>query len=144
MTNPPGLTTQFDSVTQIDHTYDEILIDFLLENGELHGYSNYWVTYPLAFNSREKIIFVPRLPYHQDLRYKERDNRYEPYSLVVEEADKVAYITTKNPGLNEYLREKFEYLDITWQEKQIGDYRVFYAISELVRPVDLGLGETTP
>jgi hypothetical protein len=144
MKNPPGLTTQFDAVTQIDHRYDEKLIDFLLENGELHGYSNYWVSYPLAFKSGEKIIFVPRLPYHQDYRFTDRDDRYEPYRLAVQESEKVAYITTNHPGLEEYLRGMFEELEITWQEQQIGDYRVFYSLSESVRPVDIGLGETTP
>jgi len=142
--NPPGLTTQFDAVTQVDHRYDEKLINFLLENDELHGYSNYWVAYPLAFRSREKIIFVPRLPYHQDFRYTERDDRYDPYGLAVEEAEHVAYITTNHPELNVYIRKEFNDLGVTWREQQIGDYYIFYALSELVRPDDIGLGVTTP
>jgi len=134
LNNPPGLTTQFDSVTQNDHRYDEKLIDFLLENGELHGYSNYWVSYPLAFKSGERIIFVPRLPYHQDFRYTDRDDRYHPYNLVVNEAEKVAYITTNHPDLDEYLRGMFEAMDVTWKEHQIGDYHIFYGLSEVIRP----------
>jgi len=142
--NPPGLTTQFDAVTQVDHRYDEKLINFLLENDELHGYSNYWVAYPLAFRSREKIIFVPRLPYHQDFRYTERDDRYDPYGLAVEEAEHVAYITTNHPELNVYIKKQFNGLGVTWREQQIGDYYIFFALSELVRPDDIGLGVTTP
>ena len=105
--NPPGLTTLFDAVTQVDHRYDEKLINFLLENDELHGYSNYWNEYPLAFRSGGKIIFVPRLPYHQDFRYTERDDRYDPYGLTVAEADHVAYITTNRPELNVNIRKEF-------------------------------------
>ena len=142
--NPPGLTTQFDAVTQIDHSYDEKLINFLLENDELRGYNNYWVAYPLAFKSREKMIYVPRLPYHQDFRYNERDDRYDPYDLAVEEAEHVAYITTNHPELNIYIRKQLNDLGVTWREQQIGDYLIFYALSELIRPKDIGLGETTP
>ena len=35
--NPPGLTTQFDAVTQIDHRYDASLIEFLEAEGEERG-----------------------------------------------------------------------------------------------------------
>ena len=66
---PPGLTTQFYTPSQIDHSYDAALIDFLRQQGETRGYSNYWVAYPLAFLSSEELLFVPRLPYHTDLRY---------------------------------------------------------------------------
>jgi len=142
--NPPGLTTQIDAITQIDHRYDEKLINFLLENGELHGYSNYWVAYPLAFKSEEKIIYVPRLPYHQDFRYTERDDRYEPYDMVVDQAEHVAYITTNHPDLNVYIRGQFDDLGVSWREQQIGDYLIFYALSEIVRPEDIKLGETSP
>jgi hypothetical protein len=37
--NPPGITTQFDPVTWIDHTRDRN-IDFLLANGETRGYTS--------------------------------------------------------------------------------------------------------
>jgi hypothetical protein len=35
-------------------------------------------------------------------------------------------------------------LDVDWKEEQIGDYLVFYALSRLVRPEEIGLGVTTP
>jgi 4-amino-4-deoxy-L-arabinose transferase-like glycosyltransferase len=136
---PPGLTTQFDSITWIDHEFDDELIDFLEEKGEVRGYSNYWVAYPIAFQSDEEIIFIPALPYHQDFRYTARDNRYSPYNKEVEESDRVAYITTHHPELDEVLRESFQLAGMTWQESQIGDYHVFYQLSEVVRPEDLGI-----
>ena len=141
---PPGLTTQFDEVTAIDHRYDQELITFLLEQGETMGYSNYWVSYPLAFLSQEELIFIPRLPYHQDMRYTARDDRYEPYQTLVQESPRVAYITTNHPVLDGYLRKSFEEYNVTWFEKQIGDYIVFYDLSAPVYVTEIGLGEYNP
>jgi len=141
---PPGLTTQFDSITWIDHRFDDELIAFLEDEGELWGYTNYWVAYPLAFQSEERVTFVPRLPYHQDFRYTSRDNRYKPYNILVEESEKVAYITTNHPELDEVLRDGFRASGVSWDETWIGDYHVFYGLSDVVRPTDLGLDELNP
>lgn len=142
--NPPGITTQFNLDTAIDRRYDEELMQFLFDQNLRTGYSNYWVSYPLAFLSHERLIFAPRLPYHQDLRYTERDDRYPRYTELVAAAEKVAYITSQNLLLDEHLRREFMRLDISWSEKVIGDYRVFYQLSEPVRPEDVGLGRTRP
>jgi 4-amino-4-deoxy-L-arabinose transferase-like glycosyltransferase len=141
--SPTGLTTQFDPVAQIDHDYDAELIDFLEQKGEHFGYANYWISYPLAFHSNEEIIFVPRLPYHPDFRYTERDDRYPPYDEIVEASPQVAYITTNHPELDEYLRSSFTDMNIAWSEARIGDYQIFYALSERVSPQEIGLGRTT-
>jgi 4-amino-4-deoxy-L-arabinose transferase-like glycosyltransferase len=138
--NPPGITTQFDSITQIDHAYDEELIEFLKGEGELTGFSNYWVAYPLAFLSDEELIFVPELPYHQDFRYTSRDNRYQPYIEKVYQSNRVAFITTNHPQLNDRLRAEFRKANVTWLEKQIGDYHIFYQLSSPVYPDNLNLG----
>jgi len=99
--NPPGITTQFYEPSIVDHSYDQELIKFLKENNETKGYSNYWVTYPIAFLSNEEVIFIPRLPYHLDQSYTLRDDRYQPYDIIVAQADHVAYITTRNSELDE-------------------------------------------
>jgi hypothetical protein len=138
--NPPGITTQFDSVSWIDHRYDAELISFLQANGELRGYSNYWVAYPLAFLSNEEIIFSPRLPYHADLRYTSRDDRYPLYTQLVQGSATTAYITTFNPALDKKIQEEFTRLDITWQEKTIGDYHIYFHLSRAVHPGEIGLG----
>jgi hypothetical protein len=139
---PPGVTTQFYYPAQVDHRYDQQLIDFLRQHEERRGYSNYWVAYPLAFLSGEDMIFVPRLPYHQDFRYTERDDRYLPYDVMISQAERVAYITTNHPKLDEYLRAKFKLLNISWQEVQIGDYHVFFSLSQPITPQQIGLGTT--
>jgi hypothetical protein len=120
------------------------LIDFLHQQGEQRGYSNYWVAYPLGFLSQEELIFVPRLPYHQDFRYTERDDRYDPYDRWVAEAQRVAYITTNHPALDGRLRAAFAALGVTWKEAKIGDFQIFFALSQPVRPEQIGLGVNAP
>ena len=140
---PPGLTSQFDKITQIDHQKMDELMVFLEKEQITRGYSNYWVSYPLAFLSKEQLIFVPRLPYHEDFRYTARDDRYPPYAKLVLAAKEVGYITTKHSMLDEYLRQEFKSRGISWEEKQIGDFQIFYELSVLIHPQELGLGTTT-
>jgi 4-amino-4-deoxy-L-arabinose transferase-like glycosyltransferase len=135
----PGFTTQFDAATRIDHEQDAALVRFLLAEGETRGYTNYWVAYPLAFLSQEQLLFVPELPYHPDLRYTARDNRYPPYAEAVASAPQVAYITTGQARLEERLRAGFRQLGVQWREAALGDYHVFYDLSRPVRPEMLDL-----
>jgi hypothetical protein len=137
--NPPGLTTQFDAQTRLDHRSDPELIRFLLANGEYTGYTTYWIAYPLSFQSEEELVFVPELPYHLDFRHTRRDNRYEPYARLVSRAGQAAYITANHPALDERLRAGFQAKQVDWREVEIGDYRVFYALSRHVRPEELDL-----
>lgn len=141
---PPGLTTQFYAPAAIDQRDLPVLIDFLREQGETRGFTNYWVSYPLAFLSQEEIIFTPRLPYHPDLRYTARDDRYAPYRTVVENSPRIAYITTRNPALDDHIRRELTRLGVTWQEHRTGDFQVFYGLSRRVDVEELGLGVTTP
>jgi 4-amino-4-deoxy-L-arabinose transferase-like glycosyltransferase len=132
--NPPGLTTQFDPVSIIDHSKMDELIDFLRNEGEYYGYTNYWVSYPLAFQSDETIIYVPALPYHEDMRYTARDDRYPPYREKINKATQVAYITTRNPQLNLSLESQFNEMEVTYKTKSIGNYYIYYDLSSPVRP----------
>lgn len=141
---PPGITTQFYLPAQVDHQAMPELIRFLAEQGEITGYSNYWVAYPLAFLSDEKIIYTPRLPYHQDLRYTRRDERYAPYAEIVSSAARTAYITTRNPVLDQEIKMNFERLGVSCQEIIIGEYHVYYNLSQSVQPEELGLGKDQP
>jgi hypothetical protein len=137
--NPPGITTQFEAITQVDHRYDAELIEFLRAHGGTRGYANYWVAYPIAFLSQEEIVLVPRLPYKADLRYTSRDNRYAPYGELVEASPTVVYVTTNHPMLDRLLRERFTALGVSFREVQIGSYHVFYDLSRKVTPADLTL-----
>jgi hypothetical protein len=131
---PPGITTQFYAPSQVDQRSLPDLMAFLRQHGETYGYTNYWVAYPLAFLSNEELIYLPSLPYHLDFRHTSRDDRYSPYR------DQVAQ-TTKHPALNDRLRQQFAAYGLTWQEAQIGDFTVFYALSTPLRPEQLGLSQ---
>ena len=74
------------------------------------------------------------------MRFTIRDDRYEPYAEIVARAERVAYITTHNPILDRYLRQGFEAKGVTWQENRIGDYLVYYNLSQRIQPEDIGLG----
>ncbi len=136
---PPGITTQFNPITQVDSRYLDELVCFLEAQGETRGYTNYWVAYPLAFLSEERLIFIPRLPYHEDLRFTERDDRYAPYREIVESAGRIAYITTHHPVLNDIIRETFTENNISWKENEIGDYLIFFHLSDTLRPDEFGI-----
>jgi hypothetical protein len=91
------------------------------------------------------LVYLPQLPYHSDFRYTSRDDRYAPYRAVVAAASRPSFITVRQPWLDAYLREKLRARGIEFEEKAIGDYRVFYHLSQTVRPGDIGLGvESAP
>jgi hypothetical protein len=138
--SPDGITTQFAPGTSIDHSYDQELINFLKESSNTRGYSTYWTAYPIVFKSNEDVILVPVLPYHTDLKHTTRDNRYEPFSKMVNESQNPVYITTNNPNLDRQLVMKMSELGVQWSERIIGDYRVYYQLSRKVLPEEIGFG----
>ncbi len=142
--DPPGLTTQFDPVARVNARGYKELIDFLEIHGERAGYTNYWVAYPLAFLSEERLVFVPRLPYHEDFRYTARDDRYPPYGATVAASPRVAYITTNHPALDESLRRSLAQQGVEFSEASVSGFRVFYSLSERVTPEALGVPNPSP
>jgi 4-amino-4-deoxy-L-arabinose transferase-like glycosyltransferase len=137
---PPGFTTQFDAVTRVDVRALPDLIQFLRANGETRGYTNYWVEYPLAFASQEELIYVARLPYHQDFRYTARDSRLPAYETMVAASERVAYITTRHPELDSQLRSGLGSLGVEFSERTFGDYHVYYGLSRRVTPDEFSFG----
>ncbi|PKN83741.1 MAG: hypothetical protein CVU46_16225 [Chloroflexi bacterium HGW-Chloroflexi-8] len=137
----PFLTTQFYPPAQVDHTYIGELVSFLENNDEYIGFSNYWVSYPLAFKTNEEIIAIPLLPYHLDLQYTGRDNRIPSYTEVLNGENKFFYITTNNPKLDEVLVTNLSLKSIKFKYKEIGDYHIFYNLSLPIYPQDLGIYE---
>ena len=140
--NPPGITTQFDPVTWIDHTRDQELIDFLLANDETRGYTNYWVQTPIAFLSGERIISAARLPYHLAMDYTPRDDRYPPFTQAVREAPRAFYITVNHPKLDALIRDRLTGLGVAFKEHDIGNYHIFYDLSRKVEPEELGIHDS--
>jgi hypothetical protein len=102
------------------------------------------VAYPLAFLSGERLIFVPQLPYHRDLRYTARDDRYAPYNSMVESSERVAYITNLQPELDRVIRAGLTENGVSWREATVGTIRLFYKLSEPISPAQLGLPPGIP
>jgi hypothetical protein len=142
--SPDLITTQFDPVTRFDNQHDQDLMQFLRKVGARRGYTNYWVSFRLAFLSDEELIFAARLPYKSDLSYAPGDDRYPVYSTLADESSRVAIITSQQPELDERLRQALSSLGIDFNEQQIGVYRVFYNLSQPLRPEQLRLWERVP
>jgi hypothetical protein len=137
--NPPGLSTQLAIETVLPHEYDDDLIAFLDALGIDRGYAPFWVTYRFAFLTGERIILAPALPYKADLSYTYRDDRYPPYSQMVHTADRVVYVTANLPVLDDAIRAGMENLSLTYHERRIGPYTVFYDLARNVRPEELDI-----
>jgi hypothetical protein len=136
--DPPGLTTQFGPITRFDNRSDSRLISFLLDHGGARGYSNYWVTYRIAFESDEQVILAARLPYKEDMVYSPRDAGYAPYDQAADKSPSAVYVTSQHPRLDALLRERFAARGVAFREGQIGPYHIFYDLSRHVMPEELG------
>jgi 4-amino-4-deoxy-L-arabinose transferase-like glycosyltransferase len=136
--NPPGLTTQFGPITRFDNRSDAALISFLIGHGGARGYSNYWVTYRIAYESDERVILAARLPFKEDFVYSSRDAGYAPYNQMADASPTAVYVTSQHPRLDALLRERFTSGNVMFQETQIGPYHVFYGLSRKVMPEELG------
>jgi 4-amino-4-deoxy-L-arabinose transferase-like glycosyltransferase len=141
---PPGITTQFDPDARADMRDLPRMMEFLRESGETRGYANYWVAYPMAFLSDEELVFVPRLPYHADLRYSPRDDRYPPYDEMVTQSNRVAFITAANPALDRELEAAFTSLGVVYRLAHFGDFRIYYDLSPGTTLEELDLPWSTP
>lgn len=141
---PELITTQLDPVTRFDNSYDVDLMKFLRQHDEKRGYSNYWVSFRLAFLSQEELIYAAELPYKIDMGLAPGDNRYSTYSQQVAESEKVSYITSLHPDLEARLRKQFQANKVSFKEQEIGPYHVFYNLSRTVSPKDIGLDFPIP
>ncbi len=131
---PPGLTTVSMPIARFDNRSDAALISFLADHNGARGYSSFWVTYRIAFESDEHVILAARLPYKEDLEYWPSDAGYEPYNRAADESATAVYVTAQHPRLDALLRERLTGSGVTFLEQQIGPYRVFYDLSHKVLP----------
>lgn len=135
-TLPPGMTTQFNLETHIPNDDDAALIAFLDEHGLYHGYTNYWISFRLAFLSGDRMQYSAVLPYKTDLSYTRFDNRYAPYVAATENAppEQIAYITANVAAVKDALEARFAAQDVTYQYVQVGVYHIYYDFAPSVPP----------
>lgn len=124
--NPPGITTQFNLDTHIPNTWDSELIAFLDEHQLYHGYTNYWVSFRLAFLSGDRMQYSAALSYKPDLSYTPADDRYLPYRDATNAADRIAYITANVSEVKAWLESQFADRGVTYEYAQVGVYHIYY------------------
>ncbi|MBK8022920.1 MAG: hypothetical protein IPK19_16195 [Chloroflexi bacterium] len=127
---PPGVTTQFNLDTNLPNDDDAALIAFLEENGLVHGYTNYWIAFRIAFLSEERLQYRSALPYKSDLSYTPRDDRYTPYVTAVDAAaangEGVAYVTANIAEVRAWLESWFAEQRVTYTYASVGMYHIYY------------------
>jgi 4-amino-4-deoxy-L-arabinose transferase-like glycosyltransferase len=136
---PPGITAQMNPRLQFGNAYDQELIDFVTKQGG-RGYSHHWISYKIAYLSDEQVILAAFLPYRSDLDWLPLDDRYAPYTAAVAASPKRVFVTHREPNLEAHLQHSLAERDINYQIKDIGPYRVYYDLSAVVTPQELGLG----
>ena len=122
----PGFSTQFNLETHIPNDDDDELIAFLEENGLYHGYTNYWISFRLAFLSGERMQYSAALPYKTDLTYTPADDRFPPYREASDAAERIAYITANVEAVKARLEAIFAEQGITYDYARVGVYHVYY------------------
>lgn len=127
-TMPPGITTQFNLETHIPNADDAALIDFLDAHGLDHGYTNYWISFRLAFLSGDRMQYSAALPYKTNLNYTPFDERYPLYRTLTDAAPdaQIAYITANVDAVRERLEAIFAEQGITYESAQVGTFHVYY------------------
>lgn len=123
---PPGFTTQFNLDTHIPNTWDDDLIAFLDEHQLYHGYTNYWVSFRLAFLSGERMRYSAALSYKPDLSYTPADERFPPYRQATDAAERIAYITANVAEVKAWLEGEFAERGLTYEYAQVGVYHIYY------------------
>jgi hypothetical protein len=136
---PPGITAQMNPALQFGNASDQALIDFVAAHGG-RGYSHHWISYKIAFLSDERVILAAYLPSRSDLRWNPMDDRYPPYAQAVAASHERVYVTHREPYLEAYLQRAFAGRQITYRVQDIGPYRVYYDLSAVVTPQQIGLG----
>lgn len=132
ISTPPGLTTQFDLTTHIPNDDDDALIALLDEHDLHHGYTNYWVSFRLAFLSDDRMQYSAALPYKANFAYTRFDNRYPPYVEATENAERIAYITANIVEVKDALEAWFADQNITYEYAQVGVYHVYYDFAPIM------------
>ncbi len=138
-----GLTPQLVERLRAPAESDRALLDFLAAQGYTRGYTSYWTSFRLTFRAHEAVIFDTALPY-DDKGYHAGNDRYLPYRDLVQQAERVVWVTQHFPELDAVIVSRLDTAGITYQTQEVGPYRVYYDFSARVAPADLGLDSPQP
>jgi len=137
-----GLTPQLVERLRTPARFDTALLDFLAEEGYTRGYASYWTSFRLIFRAHEAVILDTSLPYDKK-GPRAGHNRYPPYRSLVAGAKRVVWITQDFQELDALIEQRLAARSITFQTRDFGPYRVYYAFSQRSAPADAGLEAIT-
>lgn len=100
------------------------LARFLHSHQLSHVYGDYWIVYPLAFETREQVI-PSVLLYGFD--------RFAPHADLVRMSPRPAFIMVSDSREESEFRERLSQLQAVWRQTTVAVYTVYYDID----PVDL-------
>ncbi len=103
------------------------LIDFLLSRGLNRVYTDYWIAYPLAFESGERV--VPSV-------ISGGFNRYIPYAYEVSVAPNPAFVFIDGSPEEKAFVDRMQERGVVAKSEKVSIYRVFWAATplDLARP----------
>lgn len=110
------------------------IVSFLNDKNINYVYSDSFISMPLIFSSKEKII-----AYNEIFDGIDRDLRYPLYNELVNNASDYAFVYYNNSTINKLLRLYLNEFYISYQMKIIDDKDVYYSLSENIRPDDFNV-----
>lgn len=128
-----NLSTHSDMLKIPSKKYNK-LAEFLLTQNIYYCYSDYWVAYPIIFESRERVIVSPTL-------FNAVYDRRPEYTEDVRESKDPAYIfdIKMYKNLTGEFERKVAKLGIYYKKYYIDDFIVYYNFSRKIYPENLNL-----
>lgn len=115
--------------------YDK-LANFLLSKNIFYCFSDYWVAYPVIFNTKEKVIISPTV---FDTLYDRRPH----YTEVVRKSNSTAYIfdTIMYKNMIKKFETKLSKLGIFYKKEFINEFAIYYDFNRKFFPEEIQLNE---
>ncbi len=107
------------------------LISYLLDRGDTRIYADYWIAYPVAFESGERII--PAV-LGDDLR--RGFNRYIPYAIAVDTSPHPAYVFVAGSPQDRAFAAKLAGISATYERGEVAGFAVYDAIEPAQRVLE--------
>jgi len=111
------------------------LVKWMLSRNYLYGYAGYWTSYPVIFESGERILVSPTL------LHPTFSDRMPEYTAKVRNATGAVYIIGENdgPGLALRLEGRLKKMNIKYKKDVFEEFSVYSEISRKVYPEEIAL-----
>jgi 4-amino-4-deoxy-L-arabinose transferase-like glycosyltransferase len=99
------------------------LAAWLQERGISRVYADYWIAYPLIFESGEEVIASVTSGGY---------NRYVPYAYLVSVAERPAHVFLAGSGEERFFAARLERERVTYRRAEVGGYSIYYELSRKI------------